>query len=140
MGFPFVAGLAGRSLMIVLALAAIIAVPAAVVQTVRLDGISIFGWQVVDGFKPEADRLRSENATLSQNAGAYRDGLQSCNAGIERLRSASDDATKSAEAALNAARENGRELESKAVAILAKRNSDSDACAAADRLILGSLK
>ena len=71
----WLASAVGKIIVFGLAILGLILIPAMVIQTIRLNGISVFGWYAVSGYKPmyEADEkalldvttLRANNASLS---------------------------------------------------------------------------
>lgn len=79
----------------VLALLGVVCTPVAIVQTVRLDGVSLFGWHLVDGALSARD---AANAARDQavhdrdvwkgNADRLGSGLDRCNASVDSLAAA----------------------------------------------------
>jgi hypothetical protein len=59
---------------------------AAGVQTVRINGISFFGWYAVDGYKPMYEAAARDNATLKGNQAILQKGVKTCNASIDAAR------------------------------------------------------
>jgi hypothetical protein len=125
----------------VLALAAlaILALPALAVQTVRLDGISFFGWHLVEGALAARDAAR-QGVAACHSAGAALDGaLARQNAQVAALARASADAQARAQAALAAARAQSAKAAATEAQILAARPG-ADLCQSADALILEDVR
>lgn len=57
----------------------------AVVQSVRINGFEILGWELSEGYKPMAVRLGNENGRLIGNNLALSSGLDKCNLGVAAL-------------------------------------------------------
>jgi hypothetical protein len=134
---------------IALGAAALLAL-ALTVQTVRLDGVHIFGWKIVAGALDENAALAKSiddpttgfRARLAQTAANFNTctaKLGEQNAAVDRLGAESVRLTQLASAAIASARVNGVKLATTAAAILAKKPPAKDFCPAADALILESL-
>lgn len=66
----------------------VILLPALVVQSVRLNGFSILGWEWSEGYRPIALRLERENSKLVANNLVISNGLDKCNIGVKGLETA----------------------------------------------------
>lgn len=59
-----------------------------VVQSVRLNGFSILGWEWAEGYAPMAKRLERENIRLIAGNLVLSNGLDKCNIGVASLETA----------------------------------------------------
>jgi hypothetical protein len=59
-----------------------------VVQSIRLNGFSILGWEISEGYQPQALRLARENGKLIANNLVLSNGLDKCNIGVASLETA----------------------------------------------------
>lgn len=66
----------------------VVLLPALIVQSVRLNGFSVLGWEWSEGFRPIALRLERENVKLVANNLVISDGLNKCNIGVKGLEAA----------------------------------------------------
>lgn len=66
----------------------VVLLPVAIVQSVRLNGFSLLGWEITEGYKPMAERLGRENGTLIRNNLVISNGLDKCNLGVTELKTA----------------------------------------------------
>jgi len=66
----------------------IVLIPAVVVQSVRLNGFGMLGWEITEGFRPMAIRLGNENVKLIANNLVISNGLDKCNLGVTALEDA----------------------------------------------------
>lgn len=58
---------------------------ATTVQSVRLNGFGILGWEIAEGYRPLALRLGRENTKLVANNLTLSNGLDKCNLGVKNL-------------------------------------------------------
>lgn len=59
-----------------------------VVQSVRLNGFGVLGWEITEGYRPLAIRLGNENVKLIANNLVISNGLDKCNIGVASLETA----------------------------------------------------
>lgn len=131
------AWLAGKlSSIIIFAIAclSIVLLPVAIIQTVRINGISLLGWYAIDGYKPLYEKLSTENATLLANQSALRDGLHTCNASVDAIKKAGDLLTLAAQRLADQARKGQGQLDANAAAVRAIKSSD-EKCPVADAIL-----
>lgn len=69
----------------------IVLIPAIIIQSVRLNGFSILGWEWSEGYRPLALRLERENTKLVANNLVISNGLDKCNLGVVELAKARKD-------------------------------------------------
>lgn len=143
------AWLTNKALTIVLVICAILGVimtPVAAIQTVRLDGVSLFGWHLIDGAlhgrdvaNAARDRALSDLHTCHDNTKGLQASIDAQNAEILKMGADSDAATKRAADALAKAMA-GRSAAKDALARIAAAMPGADACKSADALILETVK
>jgi hypothetical protein len=136
------AWLAGKTVRIVVFLLAALAVPALpalAIQTARLNGISFFGWHLVQGALDARDAARRQADACNAAGAALNDALVRQNARIEALGKASAAAQARARTALSQARTQNAKAAAAQARILAARPG-GDLCQSADALILESVK
>jgi len=66
----------------------IVTLPVSVVQSIRLNGMSLLGWEISEGYRPMALRLERENIKLVANNLVISNGLDKCNIGVKSLETA----------------------------------------------------
>jgi hypothetical protein len=136
------AWLAGKPMQIAvltLAALAILALPALAVQTVRLDGISFFGWHLVEGALAARDAARQGAAACNAAGTALHAALDQQNAHIAALGKATAAAQARMRTALAAARVQSAKAAETEAQILAARPG-ADLCQSADALILEDVR
>jgi hypothetical protein len=80
----------GKIIVLVLAVLGLVMTPAAIIQTVRINGISFFGLYAVDGYKPMYERADRANATLRGNQDTLKNAVKKCNASVDDIKTESD--------------------------------------------------
>lgn len=135
-----------KVIILVLAFLSLIAIPAAIVQTVRLDGISLFGWHIVDGALQAATDSQNAAAAAQKSLGtcqANRTTLQASidqqNTQIQALGQASATAQARAAQALAAAQAKANVANAREAQIMAAKPG-ADLCRSADALILENVQ
>lgn len=81
---------------------AILFAGATAIQTVRINGISFFGWYAIDGYKPLYEKAASDNKTAATNIANLTGGLDRCNSSVDALKAKGDAATSQAQAEIDA--------------------------------------
>lgn len=72
------------------------------VQTVRINGVSIFGWYAIDGYKPALAVAQKANTTYANNEQLLKRGIDDCNGSVELARAAGIKLGRDAQAAVDA--------------------------------------
>lgn len=125
----------------ILACMALVTIPVVVVQTVRLDGVTVLGWHIVDGaiqardaaFKAR-DNALSDLGTSRANQGRLQAGLDQCNASIDNLAKTGTAITAAANKLVSQAAKSGDALKGNIVAVQAIQ-ATAEKCPAADAII-----
>lgn len=130
----------------VLALLGLIMTPVAAVQNVRLDGISLFGWHLVDGAVQARDvayaardKALSDLGTCNANTKGLRAAINTQNASISALGKETADAKARAAAAILAAKAGRQGAAANQRAIIAA-TAGADVCKSANDLIVENAK
>lgn len=87
---------------LILAVLVVLLAAGLTIQTVRINGISLFGWYAVDGYKPLYEAADRANTTLRTNATTLQSGLDACNASVNDWKAEGDKATAAANAKIRA--------------------------------------
>lgn len=145
-----IAWLTGKTVAIAFAVAALIAVPVAVVKTVQLDGlhVPIVGWTIVAGAKDTIADLnnsifdpktgyRAQLTRASDNLDRVQNGLNTCNASVDGLHTEAADLRKKYDALAAALGPKLRQLQSTISAIDAAKPG-ADLCTSFDDLMKGA--
>lgn len=98
----WLAGKVSGIIIFLIACLSIVLIPAVIVQTVRLNGISVFGWYAVDGYKPMYEKLLFKDNILLGNVSALQGGLDRCNVSVTGLAAAGKTMTAAAQALVDA--------------------------------------
>lgn len=117
----------------------VILLPALVVQTVRINGITILGWSITDGYKPLYEKDEAALVTLRGNNAALSDGIKVCNASVDQLHAAGAKATADAQAAI-ADREKDAAAYLANIAALKKIKSTNEKCPVGDSILNGAFQ
>jgi hypothetical protein len=141
--------LAGKVSGLIIFCVACLAIPLAIglgIQTVRLDGVSLFGWHVIDGALYEKQQAVQARDLALKNYGICQGNEQKLNASIIEqnakiliLGRATANAQAAADEALKAAQTRTTQLQAAEARILAAKPG-ADQCKSADTLILESVK
>ena len=107
---------------------------ATAIQTVRINGISVFGWYAVDGYKPLYEQAILDNGTLRGNYAVVDAARKQCNASVDSLKTAGDLLTTNANILATAAQRANKDV---AANISAMRNikSTDETCPVADSIM-----
>lgn len=91
---------------------AVVLIPAVVVQTVRIDGLDIFGLYAVKGYRPMYLQDEIDLGTLRQNNDKLTTGIATCNASVDNIKKEGDARTAAANAKIAAAQAQVQGLQS----------------------------
>ena len=72
------------------------------VQTVRINGVHVFGLALVDGFKPMYEAAISNNITLKANQTTLTAGLATCNSSVASAKASGEQMGAAAQLAADA--------------------------------------
>lgn len=104
------------------------------IQTVRINGVSLFGWYAVDGYKPLYEAALLDNSTLKTSVSNLDTGLKTCNASVAGMKSASDRLTAQANHLIEIANGIQAKLNGNIAALRAVKSSD-EKCPVADMIL-----
>jgi len=131
----WLAGKLSGLIIFLIACLSIILVPVSAIQTVRLNGISVFGWYAVHGYKPMWEADERDLVTLRDNQQTLKTGLNACNAGVDATKAAGNAMRDAANALIAAAAANANSLKGNIAAIAAVKASPTETCPVADSII-----
>ena len=117
----------------------IILIPAVIVQTVRINGISFFGWYAVDGYKPMFERDEKDLVTYRNNQAALQNGLNICNTSVDNIAKAGKMMTDIAQELADQAKQSAEQLRGNISALQSIKSSD-EKCPVADFIIQRGLQ
>lgn len=107
---------------------------AATVQTVRINGISVFGMYAVQGYKPLLDQADKDLGTYRANQATLQNGLNICNTSVENLGKLGDKVTKLTQQLVDMARQQAEGLRGNIAAIQSIKSSD-EKCPVANSIL-----
>lgn len=128
-------GIQDKVLAMIAAALAIIFLLAATAQTVRINGISFFGWYAVSGYKPMWEADERDLVTLRAARVDLVRGLNSCSASISTMKTIGDKVTAAAQKLIDAADANANQLKGNIVAMKAIKSSD-EKCPVAESILM----
>lgn len=128
-------GIGDKILAIIAAVLAVIFLLCATVQTVRINGISVFGLYALKGYKPMYEADERDLVTLRNNQKALSDGLLTCNASVDALKVAGDKMSAAAQKLVDAAGVVQTQLKGNIAAMKAIKSSD-EKCPVGESILL----
>jgi hypothetical protein len=127
-------GIADKVLAIAFAVLMVLFAVAAGVQTVRINGVSFFGWYAIDGYKPLYLADERNMAPLRSSVASLNSGLNQCNASVNALGDATKKLTGAAQGLVDQAA-NGQKSIADNIAAVSKMKTGDEKCAVADSII-----
>ena len=124
---------------IILAVLGIVTVPLAIIQTVRLDGVSIMGWHLTQGVLAAREQAVKNLGACRADGAGLQNALALQNNRIAALAKAGAAAQARADRALAQVRAAGKAAMARERQLLAAKPG-SDLCRSADALILETVK
>lgn len=112
----------------------VVLIPAVVVQTVRIDGLDIFGWYAVDGYRPLYLQAKIDLTTLRGNNRTLEAGITTCNASVDALKRAGDARLADAQRQVEEAATHAADLQ-RDIARLRAVKSSQEVCPNADMIL-----
>lgn len=128
-------GIQDKILAMIAAALAIIFLLCSVAQTVRINGISVFGLYAVKGYKPMWEADEKDLVTLRGNQLVLSNGLLTCNASVSALKVAGDQVTAAAQKLVDAANAAQQRLKDNISAMKAIKSSD-EKCPVAESILM----
>lgn len=128
-------GIADKALAIVAAVLAVIFLLCASVQTVRINGISIFGLYAVNGYKPMWEKDEIALVTLRDSQKALSAGLLTCNTSVNAMHDTGVKVSAAAQKLVDVANANAQQLQNNVAAIKAIKSS-SEKCPVAESILM----
>lgn len=128
-------GIQDKVLAMIAAALAIIFLLCAVAQTVRINGISVFGMYAVKGYKPMWEADERDLVTLRNNQLVLSNGLMTCNASVTALKVAGDNVTAAAQKLVDAANAAQHQLNGNISALKAIKSS-GEKCPVAETILM----
>jgi hypothetical protein len=98
------------------------------VQTVRINGVSIFGWYAVDGYKPMYEAAARDNSTLKTNQAALKAAIKDRNAQITALNKQSEALRANIKVLSARYQDDTKTLQSRLAALAAAKPSGATEC------------
>jgi len=133
------AWLAGKIAGPVFLAVAILLGAATAVQTVRINGISFFGWYAIDGYKPLYEKAVRDNQTAVTSIANLAGGLGRCNASVDALKAKGAAATTQAQAEIDALKAQVKTLQD-ARGKLAKVPTSNAVCPSVEAIFQGAFQ
>lgn len=130
----WLAGKVSGIIIFAIACLSIILLPVAIVQTIRINGVSFLGWYAIDGYKPLYEKFKDENGTLRSNNAALDHGLNTCNASVDGIAKAGKALTDATSALVSQLRAENARLASNIAAIKGIK-STNEQCPVADAIL-----
>jgi hypothetical protein len=128
-------GIGDKILAIAAAVLAVIFLLCATVQTVRINGISVFGLYAVKGYKPMYEADEKDLVTLRNNQLVLSNGLLTCNASVDALSAAGKKMSDATQKLVDAAGAVQTQLKGNIVAMKAIKSSN-EKCPVAESILL----
>lgn len=130
----WLAGKVSGLIIFCLACLGVLLIPAMIVQTVRINGVSVFGWYAIQGYKPMYEADERDLATLRGNNAALTNGLNTCNGSIDALKLAGEHLAASTNAIIAQMEKNNAALLTNIAALKAIKSSE-EKCPVADSIL-----
>lgn len=128
-------GIADKVLAMIAAALAIILLLCASVQTVRINGISVFGLYAVKGYKPMWEQDEKDLSTLRDNQKALSAGLMTCNTSVSAMHDLGVQVSAATQKLVDVANGNAQQLQNNVAAIKAIKSS-SEKCPVAESILM----
>jgi hypothetical protein len=128
-------GIGDKILAIVAAVLAVIFLLCAVVQTVRINGVSVFGLYAINGYKPMWEKDEQDLVTLRDNQKALSAGLLTCSTSVSAMHDIGVKLTDAAQKLVDAANTNAQQLQNNVAAIKAIKSS-GEKCPVAESILM----
>lgn len=128
-------GIQDKILAMIAAALAILFLLAATVQTVRINGISFFGWYAVSGYKPMWENDERDLITARANQEDLKRGLNTCSASISTMHDLGVQVTAAAQKLVDAANANANQLKGNIAAMKAIKSS-GEVCPVAETILM----
>lgn len=135
----WLAGKVSGIIIFCLACLGVILIPAMIVQTVRINGVSVFGWYAIQGYKPLYEADEKALTTLRGNNAALDHGLTVCNGSIDALKIAGDHLAASTNALIQEMEKNNATLLTN-IAALKRIKSSEEKCPVADTILTAGFR
>lgn len=135
----WLAGKISGIIIFLIACLSIVLLPAVVIQTVRINGISVFGWYAVSGYKPLYEADERDLVTLRGNQRELQRGLDTCNASVTSLKTASDALNKATQALIEQRLKEAEQFQSRINAVQAIKSTGAK-CPSVDNVFQTGFK
>lgn len=117
----------------------VVLLPAVIIQTVRINGISVFGWYAVDGYKPMLAAEKAKATILESNQITLKSAVTACNSSIDLYAQAGKRMEAAAKQYADAAKALEDQLKTNIAAIRSIKSTD-EKCPTADVILRAGLR